>query len=398
MKVVFTGGGTAGHIFPILAIIREIKKIHPVKSDKVGAKQFNGVKPGFELRLFYMGPKDTYGSTLLSKERVKVKRIFTGKLRRYFSGKNFLDLFKIPIGFFQSLFWLFILAPDFVFSKGGHGSFPTVFAARILHIPIFLHESDVTPGLTSRMTSKWALEIFTSFDETEHFPKEKIVCLGNPIRNGILNGNREEAKAIFKLQGGKPLILVLGGSQGSESINNLVLEILPELTTSFEIVHQTGRRNYKEVEIGSGALIGKELKKYYHLFPFLEERELKHILAACDIVISRAGSGALFEIASAGKPSILIPLPGAAQNHQLKNAYQFSGGIKGQVMEEANLKPHFFLERLKYFLSRKDILREMTEKAEDFARPKAAQIIASYLLDYLSQVFSITTKTKSSKS
>ncbi|RLC39711.1 MAG: UDP-N-acetylglucosamine--N-acetylmuramyl-(pentapeptide) pyrophosphoryl-undecaprenol N-acetylglucosamine transferase, partial [Candidatus Nealsonbacteria bacterium] len=175
MKIVFTGGGTAGHIFPIIAIVREMKKIHPEK----------------DLRLFYIGPKDEYSLTLLSQEGVKIKLIFTGKLRRYFSFKNFLDLVKIPVGIFQALFWLFVLAPDLVFSKGGYGSFPTVFAANILRIPIFLHESDSVPGLASKIESKWALEIFTSFEKSEYFPKEKIICVGNPIRKEILEGDIE---------------------------------------------------------------------------------------------------------------------------------------------------------------------------------------------------------------
>ena len=371
MKIVFTGGGTAGHIFPIIAIVREMKKIHPEK----------------DLRLFYIGPKDEYSLTLLSQEGVKIKLIFTGKLRRYFSFKNFLDLVKIPVGIFQALFWLFVLAPDLVFSKGGYGSFPTVFAANILRIPIFLHESDSVPGLASKIESKWALEIFTSFEKSEYFPKEKIICVGNPIRKEILEGDIEEAKKIFKIQGGKPVILILGGSQGAQSINEVISGTLPDILNDFEIVHQTGRKNYQTVKLQSEALIRPEfLKKYYHPFPFLNETQLKHILALADLVVSRAGSGALFEIAACGKPAILIPLPSAAQNHQVKNAYQFAKRGGGEVIEEKNLKPHFFLERLRYYFDRKDILEEMKNNSLSFARPKAAQIIANYLIDYLLQI------------
>ena len=371
MKIVFTGGGTAGHIFPIIAIVREMKRIYP----------------GEDLRLFYIGPKDEYSLTLLSQEEVEIKLIYTGKLRRYFSFKNFLDLIKIPIGIFQALFWLFVLAPDLVFSKGGYGSFPTVFAANILRIPIFLHESDSVPGLASKIESKWALEVFTSFEKTEYFPKEKIICVGNPIRKEILEGDIEEAKKIFEIQGGKPVILILGGSQGAQSINELILSTLPDILNDFEIVHQTGRKNYQTVKLQSEALITPDfLKKYYHPFPFLNETQLKHILALADLVVSRAGSGALFEIAALGKPAILIPLPSAAQNHQVKNAYQFAKMGGGEVIEEKNLKPHFFLERLRYYFERKDILEEMKNSSLNFARPKAAQIIANYLIDYLRQI------------
>jgi len=369
MKIVFTGGGTAGHIFPIVAMVREMKKIHPDQ----------------DLRLFYLGPKDEYSLAMLAQEGVKVKKILSGKLRRYFSFKNFLDFFKIPIGILQSLFWLFFLAPNVIFSKGGYGSFPTVLVARILRIPIFLHESDTVPGLVSKITTKWALEIFTSFEKTEYFPKEKIICVGNPIRTELLQGKKEEAKRIFKLSGDKPLILILGGSQGARRINDMILEILPELLASFEIVHQTGKRNYRQIKAEGEAIVRENLKKYYHPFPFLNESELKHAFRTCDFIVSRAGAGVLFEIAAVRKPAILIPLSKSAQNHQVKNAYYFAKKGGGEVIEEENLKPHFFLERLKYFFSRPDILQQMRENSGNFARPKAARIITTYLLEYLSQ-------------
>ncbi|MDI6883044.1 MAG: UDP-N-acetylglucosamine--N-acetylmuramyl-(pentapeptide) pyrophosphoryl-undecaprenol N-acetylglucosamine transferase [Patescibacteria group bacterium] len=368
MTIIFTGGGTAGHIFPIIAICREIRKIR--SGDK-------------NLRLFYIGTGDAYSLNLLAQEGVKIKKIFAGKLRRYFSFRNFLDLFKIPIGILQSFFWLFFLTPDLVFSKGGYGSFPAAFSARILHIPIFLHESDVSPGLASRIESRWALEIFTSFESTEYFPKEKMLWVGNPIRKEILQASKETAKEIFKLQGGRPLILILGGSQGSRRINNLILEILPEIILNFEIVLQTGQKNYKEVEAESKALIGKNLIKYYHPLPFLNEIQLKSILSACDLVVSRAGAGAIFEIAAFGKPSLLIPIKDSPQDHQIKNAYCFAKSGGGEVIEEENLKPYFFLERLKYFFSRRDILEKMREGSLSFARQKAGEVIASYLLEYL---------------
>lgn len=369
MKIVFTGGGTAGHIFPIVAITREIRKIYS----------------GIELRLFYLGPEDKYGLTLLSQEGVLVKKILAGKLRRYFSFENFLDALKIPIGILQAFFWLFFLAPDLVFSKGGYGSFPAVMAARFLHIPIFLHESDISPGIAARISSKWAQEVFTSFPQTEFFPKEKIICVGNPIREEILGGFREEAQRIFDLQEGKTLILILGGSQGAKNINETILEILPELVINFEVIHQTGMINFNQVKAEAEAMIGEEsLRKYYHPFPFLEENYLKNALAACDLVVSRAGAGSIFEIAAIGKPSLLIPLPTAAQDHQLKNAYSYSRSQAAEVIEEKNLKPHFFLEKLKHLFSRPDLLQKMAESAKDFARLKAAKIIASYILEYLS--------------
>lgn len=369
IKIVFTGGGTAGHVFPIIAIIREIKKLGFLPQD---------------LKLFYIGPKDDYSLKLLRDENVKVKTVLAGKIRRYFSFLNIFDIFKMPIGFLQTLWHFFFLAPDLIFSKGGYGSFPVVLAGRMLGVPIFLHESDVVPGLASRIESKWATEIFTSFSGTEYFPNEKIMNIGNPVRQKILGGTKEEAKEIFNLIGDKPLVLVVGGSQGSQCINNLILEILPELLKSFEIIHQTGKNNFKAVKAESEVVIeDTTLKPYYHVMPFLEEDYLKNALTVSDIVVSRAGSGLIFEIASAGKPAILIPLASSAQSHQLKNSYKLNEIGAAEVIAEENLKPHFFLERLKFLFSRQDILSEMAASSKSFARPKAGYIIANYIIEYL---------------
>ncbi len=368
MKILFTGGGTAGHVFPILSVIREMKEIYPVK----------------DLELFYLGPKDRYVPSLI-KEGVKTKIILSGKVRRYLSIKNFIDVFKLPIGFFQAFFWMFFKNPDIVFSKGGFGSAPVALAALFLHTPLFLHESDSAPGLASRITAYWAVEIFTSFPKTEKLKKEKIICIGNPIKRSILNGETGQAKKIFDLIADKPLILIMGGSQGARVINETIVEVLAGLLEKFEIIHQTGKRHIAQVKKESDIILKDSLKPYYHPTPFLQEKELRHALQACQMVVSRAGSGALFEIAAASKPSIIIPLPSSAQNHQIKNAYQFSEITGAEVLEEQNLKPHFFLERIKYLFSQPQTLKSKAQQASLFARPKSAWIIANYLIEYLKQ-------------
>lgn len=371
MKVIFTGGGSAGHIYPLIAVIREMKKNYSAP----------------DLDLYYFGPKDARVSTLFSTEGVKVKSIPSGKIRRYTSGKNFLDIFRVFFGSIKALFSFFFLAPDLVFSKGGYGSFPTVLAAKLLHVPIFLHESDVMPGLASKIEGRWAIEIFTSFKDTEKFPKDKTVCVGNPIRTSLAMGTKEEAKKLFKLEDKKPIILILGGSQGSKNINNLVLEILPELLGNFELIHQTGHSHYKQVAREASVLATDDLKVRYHVEPFLNEDQLSKALAACDFVVSRAGSGAIFEIASAKKPSLLIPLANSAQDHQLKNAYKYQEYGGCEVIESGNLKPHFLLEKLKYLFSNPEILTVMVDGTSNFAKPKAARIIADYLLEFLYRSF-----------
>jgi len=374
MKILFTGGGSGGHIFPIIAISREIRRISPEG----------------KIEFFYIGPKDDFGEILLSQEGIKVKTILAGKIRRYFDFKslfeNLIDIFvKIPFGIFQAFFYLFFLAPDLIFSKGGFGSIPAVISGWLLRIPIFLHESDSIPGMANRFLAKFSLEIFVSFPKTLYFPEEKLILVGNPIRREILEESEEKAKNFFKTSGGKPLILILGGSQGAQKINDKILEILPEILKDFELIHQCGEKNYEEVRAEEKIMITKDLEKYYHLFPFLKEEELKKAYAICDLIVSRAGAGTIFEIAALGKPSILIPLSGAAQDHQLKNAYTFAASGATKVLEEKNFTPHFFLERLKYLFSHPEELEKMSLAAKEFSKPLAAKIIAAYMVDYLTK-------------
>ncbi len=377
MKILFTGGGTGGHIVPIIAITREIRRIYQ-KSD---------------LQFFYLGPKDEFGSILLSQEGIKVREVFAGKIRRHSGWKsflqNFVDIcFKIPIGVLQSFFYIFFLSPDMVFCKGGFGSIPGVIAGKLLLVPVFLHESDIVPGVANQFISRFALEIFVSFSGTEYFPLKKMILVGNPIRREVLEGSKTEGESFFKLSSAKPVVLILGGSQGAQRINDKILEILPNLLENFEVIHQCGEKNFEQVKAESKVMMGRgneDLEKFYHLFPFLKEPELRHAYAAADIICSRAGSGSIFEIAAVGKPSILIPLPESAQNHQVKNAYAYQETGACQVLEEANFTPHFFLEKLKSLFSQPETLIEMTKATKDFSKPEAARIIANYLVDYLTK-------------
>ncbi len=231
MKIVFTGGGTGGHIYPIVAIIRELRRMYPQKN----------------LEIYYLGPSDEFSQILLSQEELIVKKIISGKIRRYFALENFLDIFiKIPLGFFQSIFFLLSLRPKLVFSKGGSGSISVTVAARLLGIPIFIHESDVAPGLSNQKTSAFAKKIFTSFPKTEYFISKKVNVTGNPIRQEILTGDLERAKTIFGLTFFKPVLLIIGGSQGAESINDFMLRILGELLKKYEVIHVTGAQDFKQ--------------------------------------------------------------------------------------------------------------------------------------------------------
>lgn len=369
MRILFTGGGTGGHVFPILAIVREIRRIYSKK----------------DLEFFFVGPKDEFGTILLSQEGIEVKEILAGKFRRYFSFQNFIDiLIKTPIGILQSFFYiLFQIKPQLIFSKGGYGSLPVILCGKILGKPIFIHESDAVPGLSNRISSRWAKKIFISFPKTEYFPLEKTVLVGNPIRKELLEGSKDKAQELFRLTLKKPVILFMGGSQGAEMINDFVLRILNMILKDFEIIHQCGRENFKGVKSEAQVVIEKDLEEYYHPFPFLSEEELKNAYNASDFIVSRAGSGSIFEIAAVGKPSILVPLPSAAANHQVKNAYQYAENGACLVFEQENLIPNFFLEKIRYLFLEQIELEKMKNQALRFSRPLAARAIARHILEYL---------------
>jgi UDP-N-acetylglucosamine--N-acetylmuramyl-(pentapeptide) pyrophosphoryl-undecaprenol N-acetylglucosamine transferase len=331
-----------------------------------------------------MGPQDEYGSILLAQEEVKIRVISGGKIRNYFSYKNIIDvLFKIPLGIIQAIFLVAKIEPHLVFSKGGYGALPVVLCAKLLKIPIFIHESDIVPGRSNRISSKWARKIFISFPKTEYFDLSKTILVGNPIRLEILEGTEQQAKNLFDITLEKPVLFFFGGSQGAEFINDFVLNSLNTFLEEFEIIHICGNNNYKQVKSEFQAVIKKELEPYYHLFPFLDEEKLKHIYKVSDFIIARSGSGTIFEIAAAGVPSILVPLPGAAADHQVKNAYSYAQTGAAIVMEQDNLTQNFFLEKIHNLFNRPAELEEMKNQALKFAKPQAAKVIAREILEYL---------------
>jgi UDP-N-acetylglucosamine--N-acetylmuramyl-(pentapeptide) pyrophosphoryl-undecaprenol N-acetylglucosamine transferase len=372
LKIYFTGGGTGGHSIPIIAVAREIRKLWEGK-----------------VIFRYLGPKDPWTQILFPGEEIKIIGILSGKIRRYITPKsiilNILDLIKIPLGFLQSFFILLFLRPHLIFSKGGFGSFPVTLAAFLLRIPVFLHESDSIPGLANRICAKFSKKIFVSFEKTLYFPEKKMIFVGNPIRVDLLGADKEEAKKYLKITGERPVLLILGGSQGAQRINEKVLQVLNQLLQDFEIIHQTGFANFEEIKTTTRFLIKEEFKKYYHLFPFLKEKELKMAYCVADLVVARAGAGTIFEVAALGKPSILIPLPEAAQNHQLNNAYNYAQTGAAILLEEANLTPGFFVGTLKNLILNKKRLEKMKEAAKKFAKPDAATKIAKEIISYLTK-------------
>ncbi len=374
-KIIFTGGGTGGHVFPLVSIIRETKKVLPQDLAE----------------LHYIGPEEDIARDYIEKEGVKVKYIFTGKLRRYLTPLSFLQnavdiLFRVPLGVVQSSIYIFKESPDLIFSKGGYGSLPSVISGYVFRVPIFFHESDIAPGMTNRILQKMATEVFTSFRDTEKVSKNKMINVGNPIRNEVFGGDKEKGMQMFSLNREKPVLLVLGGSQGSERVNELILSMLKDALDNFQIIHQCGSKNAERVSTQADALIrDKEKREMYHVYSFFNEEQMREAYAVADLVVSRAGSGSIFEISANKKPSVLLPLPEAAQNHQLKNAYYYAETGAATVLEEENLTPHFFLEKLKQLFSPREQLRVMSERAGEFYNPKSAKIISAYIKEYLTR-------------
>lgn len=368
MRVVLTGGGTGGHLFPLIAVAKELKNIL-----------------GEEVRFLYVGTGGDLEKETMDKEGIAVKRVLSGKQRRYFSFKNFSDPFKIPIGVIQSLWILLWYMPDAVFSKGGYVSIPVVIAAWIYRIPVLIHESDAVPGTANQILAKFSNRVAVSYPAAEqYFPKYEVALTGNPIRTEITEGNAQALRSRFGLSESKPIILVLGGSQGSQIINRAIVRTLPRLLQRAQIVHQTGEKNYDEVVRMAAELGIKAEREGYVPVKFLDVEILKDSFAAADLVISRAGANAISEIAANFKPAILIPLENSANDHQGRNAYELAKIGGALVLEEMNLGEHILLQKIEKLLSDEELRQNMGRKIRAFYHPEAAEKLAKGIIELAS--------------
>jgi UDP-N-acetylglucosamine--N-acetylmuramyl-(pentapeptide) pyrophosphoryl-undecaprenol N-acetylglucosamine transferase len=315
--IALAGGGTGGHVFPALAVAEEISRT-------------------WKGPIFWIGSRHGMERDLVGRAGIPFHGIPAGKLRRYLSLKNVTDLFKIAAGILFSVILLIRKKPALVFSKGGFVSVPPVIAASLCGIPCFTHESDLDPGLATRINLRFCEKIFVSVDRTMGFLPEsyraKAIVAGNPVRRAIYGGDPVVGKRIVGCDPSRPLLLVLGGSLGSTAINGLVSSILPELTEIAFVVHQTGDAASHSPGHGS-------MNSGYHPAPFFDDNMLPHLLAAAELVIGRAGANSLSELSALGKPSILIPLPegGMSRGDQIRNAGYFRelGAARVLTQEEA---------------------------------------------------------------
>ncbi|MEK7113610.1 MAG: UDP-N-acetylglucosamine--N-acetylmuramyl-(pentapeptide) pyrophosphoryl-undecaprenol N-acetylglucosamine transferase [Patescibacteria group bacterium] len=369
MKIVFTGGGTGGHFYPIIAVAEKVNKI--IDDEKIA-----------DAKLYYISD-DPYDKEVLQENGLIFEEVKSGKIRVGFSLKNFTDIFKMFFGFLNALYKLFSIYPDVIFGKGGYASFPTVLAARVLRIPVIIHESDSVPGRVNEWAGKFAKKIAVSFKEAaEYFPAKKVAWTGHPIRAEIEHKSPQAiALEHFKLESQLPVILVLGGSQGSELINNAVLDSLPRLVKNFQIIHQTGIKNFQNVTSRSQVILTSSQEKVRYLpFPFLNPLNMTMAAGAASLIVSRAGS-ALFEIASWGIPSIIIPITSSHGDHQRKNAFTYAYLGACNVIEEANMTANILSSEIERILNNKNIWDKMTQNTRSYNKPDAAYKIAHELVD-----------------
>ena len=304
-KIILTGGGTAGHVTPNIALVPKLKEA------------------GYEIK--YIGSDGGMETELVKKAGLDYVGISSGKLRRYFSWKNFSDPFRVLKGYFQAKKIVKKFKPDIVFSKGGFVTVPVVYAAAKYKIPVIIHESDMTPGLANRLAIKKATKVCHNFPETAAHLGEKAVHTGSPIRAELFCGNKITALNMCGFDSNKPVIMVTGGSLGAENVNKLVRKALPELLKDFQIAHLCGKGKLDESLVGT---------KGYAQFEYISD-EMKDFFAMADIIISRAGANSICEISALKKPNILIPLSAhASRGDQILNAKSYAKQGFSEVLDE----------------------------------------------------------------
>lgn len=353
-KIILTGGGTAGHVTPNLALIPTLKE------------------RGYDIR--YIGSYQGIEKRLIEGAGIPYDGISTGKLRRYFDLKNFSDPVRVLKGYGEALKLIKIHKPDVVFSKGGFVSVPVVLAAKRYKIPVIIHESDMTPGLANKICIPAAARVCCNFPETlTHLPKDKAILTGSPIRKELLLGDRLTGLKHAGLSANRPVLLIIGGSLGSVTVNNAIRRILPKLLINFQVIHICGKGNIDESLKSTDGYV-----QYEYV-----DAPLKHLFAAADLMISRAGANSICEILAMRKPNILIPLSASAsRGDQILNARSFEKQGFSCVLEEEKLSPDTLLEVItETYDNRQSFITKMEESDLHNAVDAIAEMIESIIKD-----------------
>lgn len=357
-RIILTGGGTAGHIWPLISL-------------------YNKLKDEYDFLFVGSGNKDE--RLLVEKAGIKYKKVLTGKLRRYFSFMNFVDPFKILIGTFQSIFILLSFRPSLIFAKGGFVSAPIGFASFLLHRKMFIHESDAVMGLANKSLARFAKIIFTGFPK-KYYPKrfqKKIIWSGVPIREEILTGDRGKTYDDFGFDKNLPVLLVIGGSSGASGINRLVFSSLEELTEFCQVIHLTGKNDFaKSQKIAQKLDIN--LRNRYRNFGFVNS-ELADIFSITTLAVSRSGATTLSELAALGKPTIFIPYPYSAADHQLVNAKVLEKKQAAVVLPEDEITKDQFVSQIKRLLVNDNARKFLSDNIQKYYKRNSLEIIISQI-------------------
>lgn len=350
-KIILTGGGTAGHVTPNLALLPSLKE------------------RGYEIH--YIGTYNGIERKLVEGAGIPYDGISSGKLRRYFDLKNFSDPFRVIKGYMEARGLMKKYKPDVVFSKGGFVAVPVVLAAKHYKIPTIIHESDMTPGLANKICIPSAAKVCCNFPETlQYLPKEKAVLTGSPIRRELLEGDRLTGLQYAGLSADKPVILVIGGSLGAVAVNNAVRSLLPRLLPHFQIIHICGKGHLDESLIGQSGYV-----QYEYV-----DAPLRHLFAAADLMVSRAGANSICEILALRKPNVLIPLSAAAsRGDQILNARSFEKQGFSTVLEEETVTDDTLFDAIdRTYRDRQKFIDAMSKSAHSDAVSTIMGLIESY--------------------
>ena len=370
-RIVLAGGGTGGHIFPLVAVAEELQK------------QYDNVD------FLYIGTKAQMGQVAqdsMAEIGIPTKNIMTGKMRRYFSPQYFLDFFRMPIGIIQSLWHLLVFMPDAVFSKGGYASVPVVLAAWIYRIPVLTHDSDAVPGWANRICGKFSKYVAISYPVSKkYFLAQKTVLTGNPIRKEMTMGDTQRGYERWGFTQARPTVFVFGGSQGAGAINDAIIRILPDLAKIAQVLHITGETQYNEVLKKAAEMGFKSGRHRYFAQAFLNREEMADAYAMSDIVVSRSGANSVTEIAANKKVAIFVPLPRSANDHQRMNAFEIAKIGGALVLEEQNLGETLLIEKIKELLLNKELRTQLQEKIYTFYHPDATENIVAGIMKMIEE-------------
>src|SRR5258706_6376093 len=368
MRVLVSGGGTGGHIYPALAVAMQLRE-------------------EYQAEILFLGSDDGLETEIVPAAGFRLATIKAGKLRRYISWETITGVMGVQVGMIEAINLVSQFRPGVSFTSGGYVAVPAGLAARFDRVPLLMHHQDVPPNLSNRLIAPLATRISVAFaDSLAYFPARKTLQLGNPVRQEMLDMRSvspQEARRKLELEADLPLLLVTGGSQGARHVNQVVCRALPELLTHCQVLQISGKYLYEETRELSGQTmthLPEDIKRRYRLVPYLNA-EMPAAIQAAELVLCRSGAATLSELAVLGKTSLLVPLPPAiGSSPQEANAERFGGGAAAQVIRDADLEPEVLVKRVISILSSKALLASMSEATRAFAKPDATQDIVAEVM------------------